>query len=113
MGSIQDCRPAPRVRSGYTFEKRGMYMKLSPHVGVCALLMALGWQANALAGDTLFIHGHIYTGNPRAPWATALSVSGTRIEAVGTDAALLKRRAGRTQVIDLHGRTVIPGIVDS
>jgi predicted amidohydrolase YtcJ len=90
-----------------------MYMKLSPQVGVCAMLVALGWQANALAGDTLLIHGHIYTGNPQAPWATALSVSGTRIEAVGTDAAVLKHRGNGAHVIDLHGQTVIPGIVDS
>src|ERR1700676_3824060 len=101
-----------RLRSGYNFSK-GMYMKLSPQVGVCAMLVALGWQANALAGDTLLIHGHIYTGNPQAPWATALSVSGTRIEAVGTDAAVLKHRGNGAHVIDLHGQTVIPGIVDS
>jgi hypothetical protein len=56
-----------------------MYMKLSPQAGVCAMLIALGWQADALARDTLLIHGHIYTGNPRAPWASALSVSGTHI----------------------------------
>jgi len=37
-------------------------MKLSPTVGVCAILIALGWQPNALAADTLLIHGHIYTG---------------------------------------------------
>ena len=88
-------------------------MKLSPVAGVCAILLALGRQADAFAADTLFIHGHIYTGNPRAPWASAVSVSGTRIEAIGTDAAVLKHRSSRAQVIDLHGQTVIPGIVDS
>jgi predicted amidohydrolase YtcJ len=82
-------------------------------IGVCAMLIALGWQGPALAGDTLLIHGHIYTGNPQAPWASALSVSGTRIEAVGTDEAVLALRGSRAQVIDLHGQTVIPGIVDS
>jgi predicted amidohydrolase YtcJ len=80
---------------------------------ICTMLIALGWQANALAGDTLLIHGHIYTGNPKAPWVSALSVSGTHIEAVGTDAAVLAHRGSRAQVIDLHGQTVIPGIVDS
>jgi len=90
-----------------------MYMKLSPTVGVCAILIASGWQPNALAADTLLIHGHIYTGNPRAPWASALSVSGSPIEANGTDAADLQNRSSRAQVIDLHGQTVIPGIVDS
>jgi predicted amidohydrolase YtcJ len=88
-------------------------MKLSPSTVICTMLIALGWQANALAGDTLLVHGHIYTGNPQAPWAAALAVNGTRIEAVGTDAAVLARRGGRARVIDLHGQTVIPGIVDS
>jgi predicted dinucleotide-binding enzyme len=65
-------------------------MKLTRQAVICAMLIGLGWQGSALAGDMLLIHGHIYTGNPRAPWASALSVSGTRIEAVGTDAAILK-----------------------
>jgi predicted amidohydrolase YtcJ len=77
------------------------------------MLIALSWQASALAGETLLIHGHIYTGNPQAPWASALSIAGSRIEAVGTDAVVLKHRGSRARVIDLHGQTVIPGIVDS
>ena len=80
--------------------------------GICALMVALGWQTSALAADTLFVHGHIYTGDSKTPWATALAVKGTRIAAVGTDAALSKYRA-HAEVIDLHGQTVIPGIVDS
>jgi len=88
-------------------------LKLAHQLGGCAILIALGWQSTALAGDTLLVHGHIYTGNPRAPWASALSVSGSRIEAVGTDAAVMTHRGRNAQVIDLHGQTVIPGIVDS
>ena len=88
-------------------------MRLSGQMVVAAMLIALGWRGDALAADTLLIHGHFYTGSAPAPWASALAVSGTRIEAVGTDAAILKRRGNHTQVIDLHGQTVIPGIVDS
>src|SRR6202166_653940 len=88
-------------------------MKPSPRMAIGAMLIACGWQADALAGDTLLIHGHIYTGNPQAPWASALSVNGTRIEAVGTDEAVLAHRGSAARVIDLHGQTVIPGIVDS
>jgi predicted amidohydrolase YtcJ len=87
-------------------------MKLG-RAGICAMAMAVLWQSAAFAGESLLIHGHIYTGNPRAPWASALAVSGTRIEAIGTDTAILKHRSGHTQVIDLQGKTVIPGIVDS
>jgi predicted amidohydrolase YtcJ len=81
--------------------------------GACTALVMLSWQSAALASDTLLIHGHIYTGNAQAPWAAALSIKDARIEAVGSDADILKHRTASTRLIDLHGRTVIPGIVDS
>ena len=87
-------------------------MKLIWTARLCALILAAGWQAAAFAGDMVLIHGHIYTGNPGMPWVTALAVKDARIEAVGSDADVLKHR-GHAQVIDLHGETVIPGIVDS
>lgn len=76
-------------------------------------VIAFGWQTAAVASDTLLIHGHIYTGNSNTAWAEALAISGSRIEAVGSDAEILKRRTGHTRIIDLHGQTAIPGIVDS
>ena len=90
-------------------------MKSIRQLRVCAFMVftALAAARLAIAGDTLLVHGHIYTGNAAAPWASALSVSGARIEAIGTDAAVLKHRGARTHVIDLRGQTVIPGIVDS
>ena len=65
-----------------------------------------------LASDTVLIHGHIYTGNPKAPWAQALAITGTRIDAVGTDQEILSRKSAKTEVIDLQGRTVVPGFSD-
>jgi len=70
-------------------------------------------SGRTLASDTILIHGHIYTGNPKAPWVQALAISGTRIEAAGTDEEILAHRQSPTKVIDLQGRTVIPGISDS
>src|SRR6202790_4207756 len=80
---------------------------------VFAVVVAAAPQAMASAGDLLLLHGHIYTGAPKSPWAEALSVTGSRIDAVGTDAQLSARRGPSSRVIDLHGRTVIPGIVDA
>jgi hypothetical protein len=48
----------------------------------------------------------MYTGNPKAPWAQALAITGTRIDAVGSDQEILSRRSAKTEVIDLQGRTV-------
>jgi predicted amidohydrolase YtcJ len=80
---------------------------------VVAILAGLGSQSRASAADLLLLHGHIYTGAQTSPWVEALSVTGSRIDGVGSDKELLARRGHKTRVIDLHGRTVIPGIVDS
>lgn len=78
-----------------------------------ALWASLTLSGAAHASELLFVHGHIYTAVSGAPWAQALAVSGARIDAVGSDAAILKLRRSATRVVDLHGRTVIPGIFDS
>ncbi len=82
-------------------------------VGVCTALALLLVPSCLLAADKLLIHGHIYTGNPKAPWVQALAIAGTRIEAAGSDPEILARRQVKTEVIDLHGKTAIPGISDS
>ena len=78
----------------------------------CAAVVVL-FPSAILASDTILIHGHIYTGNPKMPWTQALSISGTRIDAVGTDQEILAHKQLQTKIIDLQGRTVIPGISDS
>src|ERR1700758_1418784 len=89
-------------------------IRFSPYIlSVSAAIATLLLPTSLFAGDTLLIRGHIYTGNPKAPWAQALAIRGTRIEAVGTDQELLRRQQAKTEVIDLHGQTVIPGISDS
>jgi predicted amidohydrolase YtcJ len=81
--------------------------------GLYAALIALSWHASAFGTDLVLVNGHIYTGNKAVPWAEALAITGARIEAVGTSAAVSKHAKGAARVIDLKGRTVIPGIVDS
>jgi predicted amidohydrolase YtcJ len=86
-------------------------------VGFCVVVAIFLSGSSLFASDTVLIHGHIYTGNPKAAWAQALAITGSRIDAVGTDQEILSRwvtkSAGKAEVIDLRGRTVIPGISDS
>ena len=49
-------------------------LELGAQGAACAIFMACGMGGAALAGETLLIHGHIYTGNAREPWAAALAV---------------------------------------
>jgi predicted amidohydrolase YtcJ len=67
----------------------------------------------ANASDLLLLHGHIYTGDPKRPWVQALGATGSRIDVLGTDAAVLRHRRPGARVIDLAGRTAVPGIVDA
>jgi predicted amidohydrolase YtcJ len=78
-----------------------------------ALVVAFCMPSVLVASETLLVHGHIYTGNDKAPWAQAIAITGAKIDAVGTDQEILARKQAKTEVIDLHGRTVIPGISDS
>jgi predicted amidohydrolase YtcJ len=63
--------------------------------------------------NALLLDGHIYTGDPKTPWVTAMAVEDGRIIAIGTDADVEKHRPRKAPVIHLKGQTVIPGIVDS
>jgi predicted amidohydrolase YtcJ len=78
-----------------------------------AVIASLSLLKPAWPGDVVYLHGHIYTAAAAAPWAQALSVTGSRIDAVGSDEQILKRRRASSRVVDLHGRTVIPGFFDS
>ena len=65
------------------------------------------------SSDTVLLHGRVYTGNDTLPHAEAISISGGLIDAIGTDREISARKDAKTKVIDLQGRTVIPGIVDA
>lgn len=63
--------------------------------------------------DMLFVDGNILTMDPKMPKAQALGVSLGRIAWVGSseEAELLK--PGARKVIDLGGRTMVPGFIDT
>ena len=77
-----------------------------------ALLSAglLGAQNNA---DLVLINGKILTVDPKDSIAQAIAVRDGKILAVGTSKAILARAAAGARVIDLHGLTVTPGLIDS
>ena len=62
--------------------------------------------------DMILINGRIHTQDPERPFACALAVEGNHIAAVG-DNDLIRRAGAGARVIDLQGRCVTPGLVDS
>jgi len=62
--------------------------------------------------DTIVVNGHIITVDPRFSIAEAVAIADGRFTAVGDNAAIRKIAGPGTTVIDLRGRTVIPGLAD-
>src|SRR5262245_9965012 len=78
-----------------------------------SLLLLLS-SACAAAAPTLILHGgKVVTVDPAFRVATAIAVEGERIVAVGDDAAMLKLQDSGTKIVDLKGRMVLPGLMDS
>ncbi|HEY6758011.1 MAG TPA: amidohydrolase [Baekduia sp.] len=63
--------------------------------------------------ELALVNGRVRTLNPDQPTATAVGVAGDRIVAVGDDAAIRAAAGASTEVVDLKGAAVLPGIVDS
>ncbi len=91
-----------------------MSIRFKLAAAVAALsLMSQVMASDADDADLILTHGHIYTGVSTAPWVEALAVRASRIQVAGSDATALARRGAATKIIDLKGRTVIPGIIDA
>ena len=76
------------------------------------LLLFLPLARLAGAVDLLFVHGNIHTGTAPAR-AEAIAVRDGRIVFVGDNREVEKFRAGAKRIIDLGGRTMVPGLNDA
>lgn len=83
---------------------------LSTYLTLAALAPAV---LGAQSADLVLVNGMIYTVDNARPVASALAVGRGRILFVGSDAEARVLATRSTTVIDLHGATVVPGIVDA
>ncbi len=82
--------------------------------GLAATLAPGGLAAQPAAGaDLIVFNGRLATQDARRSFAAAVAMRAGRFVAVGTDADVMAYRGAQTQVIDVGGRTVIPGLNDS
>ena len=63
--------------------------------------------------DVVFLNGKIVTFDPRNAVVSAVAIRDGRFVAVGSDEAVRKLVGERTRVVDLAGKTAIPGLIDS
>ena len=63
--------------------------------------------------DTILFNGKITTMDPDLPEASAVAMAGGQITFVGSDSDVLALKDADTEVVDLGGQRVIPGLIDS
>lgn len=86
------------------------FRRAAPLSMVCALAAT---AALAQPADRIWSGGTVLTMNDAAMRAEAVAERGGRIVAVGRQAEVLKLQGPATQMIDLGGRTLLPGFVDA
>jgi predicted amidohydrolase YtcJ len=84
----------------------------------CALALAGGLVTGlAVAADggeaTLYYNAHVFTAEPAAPYAQAVAIRGDRILAVGSLAAVEQAAGAGAKRVDLHGKFLMPGMIDA
>ena len=80
---------------------------------LAVLGLAAAGPGRAQTADLILLHGRILTLDERSSVREALAVSEGRIAALGRSNEIMTLAGRRTRVVDLRGRTVIPGLVDS
>lgn len=89
-------------------------MKLS-YIFLCiaCLLLSTRVSLGAETADTIYLNGTILTINDALPTAEAVAVKDGKILAVGPEVEVLKTVGESTKKINLAGKTMLPGFVDS
>lgn len=91
-------------------ERRRTHHRLG---ALCLASVLLPSAAFAQDADLLLEHGKIVTVDERFSIVEAVAIRRERLVAAGGDAELEREHKGpATWIVDLHGRTVIPGLID-
>ena len=77
-----------------------------------SVLAGVGAMA-ASDADLILHHGKIVTADARFSMHQAIAVTGDRITAVGDNDSVLRLKGSATILVDLQGKMVLPGLMDS
>ncbi|HYK78823.1 MAG TPA: amidohydrolase [Micropepsaceae bacterium] len=82
-------------------------------VALAACVLSTAGNAQVPAADTILVNGKIVILDGASSVAQAIAIRDGKILATGSDADIRKRADSRTHIVDVGGRTVIPGLMDS
>lgn len=63
--------------------------------------------------STIYYNGNIITVNDEQPIAEAVAVGDGKIISVGSQDEILKQRSKKTRLVNLNGKTMLPGFIDA
>ena len=100
---------------------RNFVRRIVPLGCLAVIAGTLGWisfssaplQGQEAPADLILRNGKIVTVDADFTIAQAVAVRGNQIAAVGTDADVMRLEGPNSRVLDLKGRTVIPGLIDT
>ncbi len=81
-----------------------------------SIALTLGCKSSpspANTADLIYTNGNVITMDDSHPSAKGVAIKDGKILLTGSDEDVLKAKGDKTQVIDLGGKTMIPGFVDS
>lgn len=94
----------------------GFLLKKSPlKISQLAILLSASivFSSSLIAADYVFTNGKVYTVNLEQPWVQAVAVDGNRIIYVGNNAGAEEHITETTQLVDLQGKMLLPGFIDT
>jgi len=77
------------------------------------LFPALAAAQQQQPADLIITNARIYTVDETHPLADAMAVRGGKVQFVGSSGAVMALKGASTRMLDLGGKTVIPGMVDA
>jgi hypothetical protein len=88
-------------------------MRTLPTLVLLALVAVSAGAQTPQPADLIVTNARIYTVDPSRPMVDAMVVRGGRVVFTGPARLALTYRGASTRVLDLAGKTVIPGMIDS
>jgi predicted amidohydrolase YtcJ len=82
-------------------------------VVVFFVLICIGGLWAQDGSERIFFHAKVFTGDPGNPYAEAVAIRGDKIIVVGSSAEVEKSVSTNAERVDLQGRSLFPGFIDS
>jgi predicted amidohydrolase YtcJ len=82
-------------------------------IAALALSAFVAKADETVVAERVFYNAKVFTAEPGRPFADAVAIRGDKIVAVGARSEVMTAVSKSAELIDLHGKTLFPGFIDS